>query len=431
MVFDHLIYLRDKEKLRPSTLNQAVVALRMFYRDYLERDWQLWEQFEIRRDQPLPMVLTRDEVHQLMGAVRENRFKAVLALIYHCGLRVGEAVRLRPKDIDSKRGMLRVIDGKGGRNREVPVAPQMIERLRGYWCFHRNAHWLFPGVGRGWKERSRTLQAAMAAATEPMSVSSVQAALRVVVPAARIKKNATCHTLRHSFATHLLEDGVSIRQVSTYLGHSNLASTLVYLHVTEISESRGREVQAALAPLRAGKLSGLRGGPARALASIRGRRGGADPLAGVGCGRGGVELPYGAPWRSCASLSRLPAASFLYHSCNHRACPRCGAAEQAQWTRRQEARLLPVPYYLLTLTAPAEMRSVFLHFPRGDGSGVLCCHCQCAEGVVRPQEVPRREHRIHSDPAHLDPADALSSPHPCARPGSGARSKRLRTQTSA
>jgi integrase len=206
----------------------------------------LWEQFEIRRDQPLPMVLTRDEVHQLLGAMRENRFKAVLALIYHCGLRVGEAVRLRPKDIDSKRGILRVLDGKGGKNREVPMAPQMIERLRAYWCFHRNAHWLFPGVGRGWKERSRTLQAAMAAATEPMSVSSVQAALRVVVPAARIKKNATCHSLRHSFATHLLEEGVSIRQVSTYLGHSNLASTLIYLHVTEISESRGREVQQRL-----------------------------------------------------------------------------------------------------------------------------------------------------------------------------------------
>jgi integrase/recombinase XerD len=182
MLFDHLIYLRDKERLRPSTLNQAVVALRMFYRDYLQRDWKLWEQFEIRRDQPLPVVLTRDEVHQLLGAVRENRFKAVLALIYHCGLRVGEAVRLRPKDIDSKRGILRVIDGKGGKNREVPIAPQMIERLRAYWCFHRNAHWLFPGVGRGWKERSPTLQAAMAAATEPMSVSSVQAALRVVVP---------------------------------------------------------------------------------------------------------------------------------------------------------------------------------------------------------------------------------------------------------
>ena len=245
-VFDHLIYLRDQEKLRPSTLNQAVVALRMFYRDYLRRDWQLWDQFEIRRDQPLPTVLTRNEVRQVLGAVRANRFKAVLALIYHCGLRVGEAVRLRPQHIDGQRGVLRVIDGKGGKNREVPVAPQMIERLRRYWCFHRNRHWLFPGVGRGWKDRSHTLKAAMAAATEPMSVSSVQAAMRMVVPAARIKKNATCHTLRHSFATHLLEDGVSIRQVSTYLGHSSLGSTLIYLHVTEISESKGREVQARL-----------------------------------------------------------------------------------------------------------------------------------------------------------------------------------------
>ena len=97
MVFDHLIYLREKEKLRPSTLNQAVVALRMFYRDYLQRDWKLWEQFETRRDRPLPVVLTRDEVHQLLRAVGDKRFKAVLTLIYHCGLRVGEAVRLRPK----------------------------------------------------------------------------------------------------------------------------------------------------------------------------------------------------------------------------------------------------------------------------------------------------------------------------------------------
>src|SRR5437762_7265536 len=155
MVFDHLIYLRDEQKLRPSTLNQAVVALRLFYRDYLGREWQLWEQFEIRRDQPLPVVLSRAEVRALLQAVREKRFKAVLALIYHCGLRVGEAVRLRPRDIDSGRGVLRVIDGKGGRNREVPIAQKMIERLRRYWCFHRNPAWLFPAVGRGWRERSK------------------------------------------------------------------------------------------------------------------------------------------------------------------------------------------------------------------------------------------------------------------------------------
>jgi len=246
MVLDHLIHLRDQQKFRPSTLNQAVVALRLFYRDYLQRDWQLWEAFEIRRDQPLPVVLSRAEVRALLNAVRENRFKAVLSLIYHCGLRVGEAVRLRPCDIDSARGVVRVIDGKGGRNREVPIAPQMIERLRGYWSFHRNRAWLFPGVGRAWRERCKTLQTAMASADSAMSVSSVQAALRIVVAAAGIKKAATCHSLRHSFATHLLESGVSIRQVSSYLGHASLASTLIYLHVTEMSEGKGREAQAAL-----------------------------------------------------------------------------------------------------------------------------------------------------------------------------------------
>jgi integrase len=245
-VFDHLIHLRDTERLRPSTLNQAVVALRMFYRDFLGLDWKLWREFTIRRDRPLPLVLSRTEVRAVLGACRENRFKAVLALIYHCGLRVGEAVRIRPRDIDAERGILRILDAKGGRNREVPIAPAMVARLRRYWRFHRNPQWLFPGVGRGWKERSCTLRAAMQVAAKPMSVSSVQAALRVVVPASRVKKNATCHSLRHSFATHLLEDGVSIRQVSTYLGHSCLTSTLVYLHVTEISESKGRDVQAAL-----------------------------------------------------------------------------------------------------------------------------------------------------------------------------------------
>ncbi len=246
MVFDHLIHLRDQEQLRPSTLNQALVALRMFYRDFLGRDWQLWRQFEIRRDRPLPLVLTRQEVRALLRSCREKRFKAVLALIYHCGLRVGEAVRLRPEHIDAGRAVLRVVDGKGGKHREVPIAPAMIVRLRRYWAFHRNRHWLFPAVGRGWKERSHTLREAMAAGDRPMSVSSVQMAMRMVVQSAQLKKKATCHSLRHSFATHLLEDGVSVRQVSTYLGHSSLTSTLIYLHVTELSDTRGREVQAAL-----------------------------------------------------------------------------------------------------------------------------------------------------------------------------------------
>ena len=95
-VFNFLVHRREVEKLRPSTLNQAVVALRMFYRDYLGKRWALWERFEIRRDHPLPVVLTRGETRRLLGSVRSGRFRAVLALIYHCGLRVGEAVALKP-----------------------------------------------------------------------------------------------------------------------------------------------------------------------------------------------------------------------------------------------------------------------------------------------------------------------------------------------
>src|SRR5688500_18154998 len=111
-VFDYLIYRRDEQKLRPSTLNQAVVALRMIYRDYLERDWKLCRQFEIRRDQQLPVVLTREETRRLLGAIRSNRFKAVLCLIYHCGLRIGEATALRPEDIDGARKVIRIPNAK-------------------------------------------------------------------------------------------------------------------------------------------------------------------------------------------------------------------------------------------------------------------------------------------------------------------------------
>jgi integrase/recombinase XerD len=192
------------------------------------------------------VVLTRAETRRLLGSVRSGRFRAALALIYHCGLRVGEAVALKPGHIDAQRGVVRIVEGKGGRMREVPISSAMVQRLRRYWSFHRNRRWLFPGVGRGWKERTRSLSRAMGEAREAMSVSAVQNALRMALSASGLKKNATCHTLRHSFATHLLEDGVSIRQVSTYLGHASLASTLVYLHVTEISESRGREVQERL-----------------------------------------------------------------------------------------------------------------------------------------------------------------------------------------
>ena len=239
-VLDYLIYLRDDQKLAAATVNQALVPIRILYRDVRGRDWRLWREFHLQRREPLPIVLTRKEVKRVLSCVHEGRFKAVLSLVYHCGLRLNEALRLRPNDIDSGRCVVRVRHGKVDKAREVPICPQMVDRLRAFRKHHRNPYWLFPGVGRGWKQSGISQAEAMGQSEKAMSSSAVQMAMRIIRKSSGVQKSFTVHTLRHSFATHLLEDGVSIRQVSRYPGHSELKSTLVYLHVTELSEEGGR-----------------------------------------------------------------------------------------------------------------------------------------------------------------------------------------------
>jgi integrase len=248
-VLDFLIALRHERGLKDSTINQAVCALRCFYRDHLGRDWKGWDKIKIRRVEPLPNVLGRREVERFLTSVHQGRFRAVFTLMYHCGLRLSEATQLKPGHIDSSRRVLRVVGGKGGKDREVPVSEELIVRLRAFWKQHRNPEWLFPAPGRGWKSAGATLAAAMGRSTKPMSPSSVQAAMRAAVLSLgwdkrRGHRPVSCHTLRHCFATHLLDAGVSVRLVSQYLGHASLKPTLVYLHLTEVSESKAREVLA-------------------------------------------------------------------------------------------------------------------------------------------------------------------------------------------
>ena len=245
-VFDYLLHLRDERQLAASSVNQALVSIRMLFRDHLGRDWKLWKDFHLRRPEPLPSVLSRAEVRHFLSCVKVNRYKVVFALIYHCGLRISEALNLRPGDIDSGRLVVRIRKGKGAKGREVPISPRMVERLRVYYAYHRNKHWLFPAAGRTWKSHCVSLAEAMHVSKKPMSKSALQLAMQAARAASGIQKPFSAHTLRHSFATHLLESGVSIRQVSRYFGHATLKSTLVYLHVTEISEGHGREEQAKL-----------------------------------------------------------------------------------------------------------------------------------------------------------------------------------------
>lgn len=246
-VLDFLIALREEKNLADSTINQAVCALRCFFRDHLGRDWEAWGKIKIHREQPLPNVLSRGQVAVLLGAVLQSRFRAIFTLMYHCGLRLSETIHVKPGHIDGQRRVLRVVEGKGGKSREVPLTDELLVRLRRFWAAHRNPEWLFPGIGQGGTASGCSRAEAMSRCKKPISRASVQNAMRMTVASLGWKpeggkRPVTCHTLRHCYATHLLEAGVSIRLVSQYLGHASLMPTMVYLHLTEVSESKAREV---------------------------------------------------------------------------------------------------------------------------------------------------------------------------------------------
>lgn len=231
----YLLYLKEQKHYAPSSMRIAAAALRFFYHEVLGHAWRLFDLVRSPDKQTLPIVLSREEVRRVLGAIREERFQVAFQLIYSCGLRVGEAVALEVRDIHRAQGRIHVREGKGGKDRFVPLPPFMYARLRAFWPTHRHPRLLFPAVGRGWRERAvvRTAQA-----DRPMSVSSLQHCFRLACARAGIKVKATPHTLRHSYATHLLEEGVSLRQIASYLGHSSLDTTVIYTHLTAVSEQR-------------------------------------------------------------------------------------------------------------------------------------------------------------------------------------------------
>ena len=241
--------MQDERKLKGSTLNQAVCALRTLYRDHLDRDWDIWKKVKILRQEPLPHVLSRKEVSLLLNTFRDGRYRAYFTVVYQCGLRMSEALHIKPRDIDRERLVIRITDGKGGKQREVPITPGLLIRLRKFWKSHRNPEWLFPGTGRGWKSSGVSLSQALHRHPKAMSKASVWQAIKVAKAEcglSRQHEKLCIHTLRHSYATHMLEGGASVRQVAAYLGHSSLKPVMVYLHLTESSETKARIALATL-----------------------------------------------------------------------------------------------------------------------------------------------------------------------------------------
>ena len=200
---------------QPSVMNNTVTALRFFLRVTLDRPEMTRHLTLVRQPRKLPNVLNEEEVVRLLEGAGGLKYRAALGVAYGAGLRVSEVANLKVSDIDSKRMLIRVEEGKGNKDRNAMLSPRLLELLRDWWWVGRPSTWLFPG-------RDPLL---------PVTARQLYRVVREAAEAADIKTRVTPHTLRHSFATHLLEQGVDIRVIQVLLGHAKLDTTARYAHV--------------------------------------------------------------------------------------------------------------------------------------------------------------------------------------------------------
>ena len=225
----YFLYLKNEKQASRSTCTVALCGIKFLYEYTLQRDWPTLSFVRPPRERKLPVVLSREEVCRILGCLRRPHYRVCLSTIYSCGLRLQEGVQLQVADIDSARKLLHVRLGKGAKDRYVPLPDRALELLRAYWITHRHPVWLFPA------------QKGVTTATGPMCESGVQRAFRAALQESGIQKRASVHTLRHSYATHLLEAGVNLRVIQTWLGHRSPSSTALYTHLTHKTEDLATE----------------------------------------------------------------------------------------------------------------------------------------------------------------------------------------------
>jgi integrase/recombinase XerD len=229
----YFLYLKNVKHYSRNTMTVAICGIRFFYEQTLQRNWAIFGIVRPAPEKKLPVILSLAEVRQILGRIRLLRYQVCLTTIYSCGLRLQEGTHLQVADIDSARLMIHVRHGKGAKDRYVPLPERTLQLLRQYWRTHRNPLLLFPAEGRDHID--------LAQATQPMSKSSVQDAFHSALKESRLNKRASVHTLRHSWATHLLEAGVNLRLIQEWLGHSSPATTSVYTHLTVKAEQLGTQ----------------------------------------------------------------------------------------------------------------------------------------------------------------------------------------------
>jgi integrase/recombinase XerD len=217
----YFLHLKNKEKCSPCTLVLRYYGIRFFYQMTLDQKWRIFDIVKPPKRQSLPVVLSEEEVRRILSKIRIPVYRMCMTMIYSCGLRLKEAVQLQVKDIDSSRMMVR-IKGKGDKLRDVPLPRRTLDLLRKYWRLDRPAPYLFPSPKTGKPISHKSLESAFKDALEQTGIGK--------------KKEATVHTLRHSYATHLMENGVNLRIIQEVLGHQTPRTTAIYTHLSQKTE---------------------------------------------------------------------------------------------------------------------------------------------------------------------------------------------------
>jgi site-specific recombinase XerD len=219
---EYFLYLKNEKQVADSTFSIALCGIKFFYEQTLKKEWHTLQLVRPERKKKLPVVFSTEEVKRVLDCVHRFEYQVCLKTIYACGLRLLEGTRLRVTAIDSDRQLLHVVQGKGGKDRYVPLPDHTLRLLRHLWVTHRHPEWMFPARN----------------GLEAINESAIQKAFRAALRESGVHKAASVHTLRHSYATHLLEAGVDLRIIQTYLGHASPATTAIYTHLTPVTEAQ-------------------------------------------------------------------------------------------------------------------------------------------------------------------------------------------------
>ncbi len=213
---DYLQHCIVEKKLSTSYINQSISALKILFVQVMKKEWDSISIPRIKREKKLPVVLSKEEVKSILSEVKNIKHKTILTLIYSAGLRVGEAIKLKVQDIDSGRMQIRIRQAKGAKDRYAVLSPVLLDLLRTYYNLYHPKDFLFPSQ-----------------MAEQISDRTVQSVFRKACKNAKLNKSVSIHVLRHSFATHLMEQGTSLPIIQQLLGHKSLRTTSIYLHVQQ------------------------------------------------------------------------------------------------------------------------------------------------------------------------------------------------------